>query len=178
MQVVVQYVSMIELEANVLVGIAAAQQPVTNVSLFSGDYVALKFTDKPVRKRLAMQVLEYRCFVRQGTCIVANQVVALTAKLAHLITFQFSNGVAMGYTRRRLSTILVVGSIDSFWPNANKSHRAPPPLPATNQKQSRPKAGFIIPPQATTHPRHFMHAAASFPTAITACSISGDHGLL
>uniref|UniRef100_UPI003857B620 hypothetical protein n=1 Tax=Burkholderia cepacia TaxID=292 RepID=UPI003857B620 len=55
-----------------------------------------------------------------------------------------------------------------------KAHRTPPP----NQKQSRPQAGFVMPPRATTRPRHFMQADASFPTAITACSISGDHGLL
>lgn len=59
-----------------------------NVSLFKGCYVALKFTHKPVRKRLTMQVLEHRSFVGQGTCVVANQVTALTAKLAHSITFQ------------------------------------------------------------------------------------------
>ncbi len=51
-------------------------------------------------------------------------------------------------------------------------------LPPPNQKQSRPQAGFVMPPRATTRPRHFMQAEASFPTAITACSISGDHGLL
>ncbi|WP_176709792.1 hypothetical protein [Burkholderia cepacia] len=55
-----------------------------------------------------------------------------------------------------------------------KAHRTPP----SNQKQSRPQAGFVMRPRATTRTRHFMQAEASFPTAITACSISGDHGLL
>ncbi len=39
--------------------------------------------------------------------------------------------------------------------------------PASSSKHTVPSA-----------PAHRMHAAASFPTVITACSISGDHGLL
>ena len=39
--------------------------------------------------------------------------------------------------------------------------------PASSLKHTIPRA-----------PAYRMHAAASFPTVITACSISGDHGLL
>ncbi|WP_322049728.1 hypothetical protein, partial [Burkholderia cepacia] len=55
-----------------------------------------------------------------------------------------------------------------------KAHRTPPAEPKTKPAPSRLRHA----PSSNNTPRHFMQAEASFPTAITACSISGDHGLL
>ena len=77
-------------------------------------------------------------------------------------------GVFTGITVFMLVVVVVIGA---FGPRTNGVRLEEPIADAWRLR---------VTPDGARQERPFyrMHAAASFPTVITACSISGDHGLL